>query len=84
MGRTVTPKYRVELEQDGFRVDPMCWNSRTDGRANAENLARFVEGFNASYRNGVNAHLAGLHHHAARLVRQADDVVVAEWREAGR
>lgn len=84
MGRSITPKYRVELAGN-IRVTPMAWQ-RSYGRPTAANLAKMVQGYNDSYRpGGVNAHISeGMdvpaRHDAARIVRQADDVVMAEWK----
>lgn len=101
MGRTVTPKYRVEYRDnllsmgrtrpdavsrvDRKAVNIMAWKAKEDGRANAENLAKWRNGFNASFQaDGSNAHLAEAfgaipHIHFARIVRQSDDSVVAEF-----
>lgn len=88
MGRSYTPKYRIEirLASPKWAAPPEAWRTQY-GRANAENLARFIQVHNASIApGGANAHLGAEHRiTGARLVRQADDRVLAEcWESGGR
>lgn len=83
MGRSITPAYRIELEGPVYAT-PMAWQ-RSYGRPTAANLAKVVETYNDSYGpEGVNAHVGErwgdrARHTAARIVRQRDNEVVAEW-----
>lgn len=53
MGRTITPKYRVEFLPAG-RCTAFCWD-KSWGRANETNLVKFVMNLNASVMlGGVN------------------------------
>ena len=82
MGKSITPKYRVEIRTNSAKwgITPMAWNGAQDGRANAANLAKYVAGFNAStVAGGVNGHLDGLKITAATLIRQSDAEVIAEF-----
>jgi len=58
MGRIVTPKYAVRIEVAGpFLMTPAAWR-REYGRPNALSLAKYVENFEASTREGgANEHL---------------------------
>lgn len=71
MSHIVTSKYRVEVICKTLRMDPFSWRVKDHGKPTAENLERFVETLNASFRpGGVNAHVGDggsiIH---ARLVR---------------
>jgi hypothetical protein len=75
MGRITTPKYAVEF----FEVHtasgpthwtPMGWNSKQAGRPTPANLAKFIDGYEASTRpGGVNAHIGPTVIGEARIVR---------------
>lgn len=85
MGRSYTPKYRIEVGLAGaFRADSFAWKTADYGRVSAANLTRFVEAHNASLESGgANAHLeAGCKIVTAVLVRQSDDVAVASYPRA--
>jgi hypothetical protein len=85
MGRTVTPKYRVEYTtSDNSSFTPSAWPKEA-GRANEANLGKHVERVNASFKpGGCNAHIGHYYHNtaivSARLVRQADSSVIAVYR----
>ena len=80
MGRVVTPKFRVELEVPGFRLTPWCWNSGF-GRACAPALSKLVRELNQSCELGGSNHpsMPGARVRRAWLVRQADNMVVADY-----
>ncbi len=76
MGTTYTPTFRVEL--DG--CEARAWNSKRHGRPTDDNLARYVRITNESYLpGGCNEHLNSAPHWSARLIRQSNGQVVAEW-----
>lgn len=77
MGRVVTPKYRMELEVPGYRLTPWAW----EGRATAKRLGEKVRDLNQSCELGGSNHgaMPGAKVQRARLVRQADNRVVAEY-----
>ena len=94
MGRIVTPKYAVHVRTNdrGHALTPIAWRTRAqgqipgDGRPTAANLAKWVEGYNASFRaGGSNAALSesiGFElriHHAEIRENVAGGDVVAEW-----
>lgn len=59
MGHDAKPtKYQIQLEVAGAAIMPMSWNCRRDGRPTADNLTRYVKGWEAStLPGGVNDHL---------------------------
>lgn len=79
MGRTRTPKYRLEV--DGQR---MCWQ----GRATQARLLAWVRSYAASLKlGGVNQHISLALGHIpyptrARIVNQYTGEAVAEWQAA--
>lgn len=83
MGRTVTPKYRVEFRDEQGRnggFTAAAWRGKVSQKA----LAVYVETLNASFEPGgsnehVRASFPGAKVAAARIVRQSDDVVLATW-----
>ena len=93
MGRSYTPKYRIEYttvittDADGDwtkrRFSPSFWNGKRDGKPTVANLQANLVVFEASFApGGCNDHVyAGdtVQLLAARLVRQADGAVVAEY-----
>ena len=89
MGKTVTPKYRVEtIETDGCK-NVYSWRCKGDcqgkgyGNANTKNLEAWRVAFNASFNaGGVNFHISKVADHVphisrATLVLQATGEVVA-------
>jgi hypothetical protein len=89
MGRIVTPTYRLEWEwyhpTHGVQRVRQSWNQQCHGRANAEQLARYVASMIESFKpGGVNYHVSEssgviVVPHRARIVRQKTGEVVAEW-----
>lgn len=57
MGRSITPKYKIVLD-DGSALLDMCWNSKQYGKPTNENLEKWVLAYGASLNpNGVNSHV---------------------------
>ena len=81
MGRTITPTYRLEMEEQRLgSTSPAAWK----GRPTDANLERYVLAY---VDGGVNVHLSeSLGYmpipHAARVVRQSTGQVVASWKAA--
>lgn len=80
MGRSITPKYRMETRENiGSGV--YSW----DGRVSVKALERKVMGLNQSFLpGGVNEHVSRLHGIVpyisyARIVNQRTGETVAEW-----
>jgi hypothetical protein len=89
MGRSITPKYRVEMFRrnpfTGDRVsDVECWK----GRASDTLLESYVLRLERSYKPGeVNGHISASFgylpaYDAARIVDQKTGQVVATWKSA--
>lgn len=82
MGRSTTPRYRLELKGTGGTFPPQSWNKRAGGPltpTDAE-LRRWVESFEASTRKGgSNAHLGPTVIWSAQVVRQKDGQVIARY-----
>lgn len=82
MGRSITPKYRMEMTDCKGVVSLMCWK----GAPNKKGLEQWVTRYHDSLKvGGVNEHLSKslgflpLVYHV-KLVRQADNVVVSCWK----
>lgn len=77
MGKVVTPKYRLELEVPGHVLTAFAW----EGRANAKRLGEYVRALNATFDIGGANHAAmqGAKVRRAWLVRQADNLVIADY-----
>lgn len=90
MGRAFTFKYRVEFTtpSNTSKQTPAGWDTRQHGRANAASLRLYMEHMVASMApGGVNHHIVttfgqGAIPNAAKLIRQEDNVVVAEWSKS--
>jgi hypothetical protein len=82
MGRSVTPKYRVETKENVGAMTPAAWR----GRATPARLAEWVEACNKSFLpGGVNGHVSEsrgvvVYIHAAKIIEQATGRVVAEYK----
>ena len=82
MGRTITPTYRVEVENHpGIWRNYCAWDSKSYGRACHLNLERWRATLNASFNpTGVNAHIGSKGRiYSVRLVRQSTGQVVAAY-----
>ena len=78
MGKSYTPKYR--LETPGFTH--MCWNSKQDGRPTIENLRKYRDQMEKSFLpGGVNEHLGIRKMGPCRIVNQFTRETVAELKE---
>jgi hypothetical protein len=87
MGRSYTPKYRLEMDgatMCGWQVGSH-YGIPGNGAPNDANLARYVEAYVASQDpGGANAHILRSlgHKHVprwARIVRQSDGQVMASY-----
>lgn len=80
MGKSYTPKYRIEFHAN-TNMTAAAWK----GQVTTARLEAHVRSLNESFRpGGVNAHVSeGLdrivHIHRARIVRQSDDSPISEW-----
>lgn len=84
MGRTITPRYRVELRVPGFHFTPAGWDGKHCGRPSDASLRAYVLAFEASTQpGGINAHLGPTTIERARVVRQSDDTIVARYERSG-
>lgn len=84
MGRIVTPKYRVEMQLDGFLNTASAWDVTSrgmivgKGKPTVANLRREVEAFEASTQpGGVNAHLGPIKVLFAEIIHQKSGETVA-------
>lgn len=81
MGRSVTPKYRMEVRANVGYMTPSCWS----GRATEKRLEDAVRSMNKSFLpDGVNAHVSKsrgvvVQILSAKLVEQSTGTVVAEY-----
>lgn len=87
MGKSYTPKYRLEFQDStrkAFSWECQAWKGKTTQKA----LEAWIFGYADSLKiGGVNEHISkalGLipYPTKARIIRQADDQIMAEW-EAG-
>lgn len=83
MGRTTTPKYKMEMHTPGFYTTPMGWVVRNDGPATEAGLAKWMEKYIASLQpGGANDHLGAKHmptYARLSLNTGSDAPVIAEW-----
>lgn len=80
MGRSITWKYRIEMQATGGYYTPARWDTKHAGRPTDLTLARHIELFEASTREGgCNAHLGAVTVTSAEVIRQADATVVAAY-----
>jgi len=88
MGKVVTPPYRLEMPN----VTAMTWRVKTQfgipgyGKPNFDNLVKFIRGYSRSLeKGGSNEHISNSLGYVpypqwARIVRQSDGHVMAEWK----
>ena len=80
MGRSITPKYRIET-RGNINISNGAWS----GRATSARLEDHVRHLNKSFQgDGANAHLGSdlgyiPYLWSAQIVRQSDGKVVAAW-----
>lgn len=89
MGRSRTPPYRIEYVAAYFRdrdhwekigMTPGGWDSKHYGKPTTANLERVIKSFELSSKpGGVNAHLGEMQVTRARIVRQKDGHIIAEY-----
>lgn len=82
---SITPTFRIEYVSirlsDGMRFNQQqAWPTKYAGRPSDENLAKFVKVHEDSTApGGINAHLGQEQIRSAKVIRQSNDVVVAEF-----
>jgi hypothetical protein len=89
MGRTVTPKYRVEMIMHSRRQEyssTAAWDVTSrgmitgKGKPTAANLLKEVQGFEASTGpDGVNKHLGPMKVTHAHIIHQHSGAIMAEY-----
>ncbi len=83
MGKSYTPKYRVEYRDQAGHYH-MAWHHKRDGVANADNLEKWRKTYNRSFQHdGTNAHIAQArgtipHISRAELILQKTGAIVAQ------
>jgi hypothetical protein len=82
MGRSTTPKYRLETWVNAGRHTPSAWEGRPTEAALRDRVCSLNESFMPGGVNGHVSQAAGeiVQVWMARIVRQSDDRVVAEWK----
>jgi hypothetical protein len=85
MGRSITPKYRIdEKNRLGNWYPFAAWDVKSNGKVTKASLENYRVALNASYQaGGVNAHIGKAvgyipHHASLRLVEQKTGRVVCE------
>jgi len=85
MSRTITPKYRLEIENDDGQYSNMAWNVRTNthagnGMPTRVNLLKWIASFEESTQpGGCNDHLGATHILWAQIVCQRTGDTVVDW-----
>lgn len=81
MGRTVTPKYRIESRDNMGKLSQWAWR----GKVSASLLADYMDSYNASFQpSGANWHVSKAlgvvaYHSAAKVINQRTGEIVATW-----
>jgi len=79
MGRSYTPKYRIEMvvDNESKTFQTIAWDKRY-GRTTKENLAKVIRSIETSMRpGGCNAHLTPVSYFSATIVNQSTGELVA-------
>jgi hypothetical protein len=82
MGKTITPKYRLEMKCQGLHCTPSAWK----GRVSEQALEKYIFDYADSLKlKGVNQHISldlGFIPFPAyaQIVRQKDNQIVATWK----
>lgn len=80
MGRSTTPRYRVEFTQENLAPGHVAWPDKYLGKPTTESLQKWVIDFEASMRpGGCNAHLGFHPVTKAIVIHQKTGNTVAEW-----
>lgn len=80
MGRSTTPKYRVEVAQAGLSPLRVAWPGDHFGKPTDAKLAQWVADYEASLKpGGVNAHVGYAPVLNAKVVNQKQQAVAAEY-----
>lgn len=88
MGRSYTPKYRIELSFVDFKgrqrkIDAFGWSCKRHGRPSEHNAKRFRDGMNESLEKGMsNEHLKHRQsaYGTARIIEQSTGDVIATYK----
>jgi len=80
MGKSYTPKYRIELNNHGL-ADSFVWE-RSYGKPTPENIEKWVSGYIRShFKGGANDHIGKTPNvSSAQIVNQKTQKVVTSWR----
>lgn len=86
MGRSFTPKYRIEFKDNlSPRSGWMAWETHY-GKPTQANLEKWRKAMNASFqKDGCNFHVSQssgilVHYSSAKIVRQSDGQIMAETK----
>lgn len=75
MGRSYTPKYRIEFDNS----TPFSWDSKSYGRPTIVNLRKFRDSMNDSFLpGGANEHIKGWKVMGCKVVNQFTGETVCE------
>lgn len=84
MGRSYTPKYRVDTVESNARGEVRDGDFAWVGKAPTNRkLYEWREAMNKSFEDGVNSHLRGTRIHSCKLIEQKTGRVVAEYQPIG-
>lgn len=87
MGRSSTPKYRIEFAGGSHFVTAAAWPGEYLGKPSKTKLAQYMAKHEESLREGgANAHLNTVGYvppTSARVIRQSDDALIAEFKKEG-
>lgn len=88
MGRSTTPKHRIEFRDSSRKTQAVAWNTKWYGRANQNNLDQWVARYNGELElGGINDHISKAlgfvpYITSAKIVNQKTDQTVAEYQMA--
>ena len=90
MGRTITPKYRIELPCIDFGqrkrvIHSFAWDCKRDGKPSVKNGLRFMQGYNDSYKTGgSNEHLKNMFSDYLdfKIIEQKGNILIASYKAA--
>ncbi|MFA5049293.1 MAG: hypothetical protein WC516_09780 [Patescibacteria group bacterium] len=81
MGKSITPKYRIEIDYNDHRV----WNCKEYGKPTEKNLIRYIELYIQSLKiGGCNEHISKMLGYMpipnkAKIINQFTGDIVASW-----
>jgi hypothetical protein len=88
MGRTITPKYRLEYYDNHKQPYPhkQTWDVKTKGKTTDQNLEKYLIDFGKSFEVGrVNDHISKSigyipYPQKGRIINQRTNEIVAIWK----